>query len=652
MRVDAGSPLLSAVHGNEAVMKFRKSAALTALLVTCAFVVVDAVPARAEAPNLLQMLFGKRKRQEPEPARLPVALGPAAIAVPGARKDTKPAALPRVTGPQYYTYKAEPLRPIAMDKLADPVVTGSIKERGMPPVQYSSENEIRRDFATVNAMAPAESASAVEEYYSRNAGLIWVSGSQISARARAALSVLADAEAVGLDPKDYMVEVPSAVFDGANMPARYQELAAFEVNLSSAVATYVLDTVRGRIDPNRISGYHDFARKKVNLVAALSIISQSPDVAAYLRSRAPSGRHFQALAAELKRLQASADAADPVVIAAGTLLKPGQSNPELANIVKGVVRHGSEALKTEQAATIASYKESPEYTPELVALVEAFQKEKGLKPDGVVGQATIRHLTGGDSVADRIFKIKVAMEQARWLPAELGSRYVFINQPAYMAYYHDKGDEQFAMRVVVGSKANQTYFFQDEIQTVEFNPYWGVPQSIIINEMLPKLRSDPSYLDRLGYEVEVNGRTVSSTQIDWSSTKGVAVRQPPGDDNALGDLKILFPNAHAIYMHDTPSKGYFKKDMRALSHGCVRLSDPRRMAAAVLRTSVNDVGAQIAKGRNKAVSVPERVPVYVSYFTAWPNKDGKVEFFEDVYGRDDYMRKAMEATRAVRQAQS
>ena len=358
------------------------------------------------------------------------------------------------------------------------------------------------------------------------------------------------------------------------------------------------------------------------------------------------------MAAELKALRAESEAADPVVIAAGTLLKPGQSGPELASIVKGVARHGSEALKTEQAATIAAYRGTPEYTPELVALVEAFQKEKGLKPDGVVGRATIRHLTGGDSVADKIFKVQVAMEQARWLPADLGSRYVFINQPAYMAYYHDKGDEQFSMRVVVGSKANQTYFFQDEIQTVEFNPYWGVPQSIIINEMLPKLRSDPSYLDRLGYEVEVNGRPVSSTQIDWSSTKGVAVRQPPGDDNALGDLKILFPNAHAIYMHDTPSKGYFKKDMRALSHGCVRLSDPRRMAAAVLGTNVDDIGAQIAKGRNKAVSVPERIPVYVSYFTAWPNKDGKIEFFEDVYGRDGYMRKAMEATGAARQAQS
>lgn len=628
-------------------MKFKKSAALTALMISCAITAIDVAPARAETPNLLQLLFGKRKRQEPQ--SVPGVFG-GAQAMPMAPREVKP--LPRVTGPTYYTYKAEPLRVIALDKLADPVVTGSIDDGDRSPVQPSPLHDVRREFASVHAMAPAESAKAVESYYNHNDGLIWIEGSNISARAREALAVLADAGSVGLDPQDYAVEVPSAVFDDGNMVARYQQLADFEVNMSSAVATYIQDTVRGRINPNRISGYHDFVRKDVDLLAAMKNVALSHDVAAYLTSRAPAGDHFQALKAELKSLNAQQDAEDPVVIASGTLLKPGQSNPELASIIKGVVRNGSEALKAEQATTIAGYKGTPEYTPELVSLVEAFQKERGLKADGVVGQATIRHLTGGDSVADKIFKVQVAMEQARWLPADLGSRYVFINQPAYMVYYHDKNDEQFSMRVVVGSKSNQTYFFQDEIQTVEFNPYWGVPQSIIINEMLPKLRSDPSYLDRLGYEVEVNGRSVSSSQIDWNSTKGVAVRQPPGDDNALGDLKILFPNAHAIYMHDTPSKSFFKKDMRALSHGCVRLSDPRLMAAAVLGTTVDDVGAQIRQGRNKAVSVPQRIPVYVSYFTAWPNKDGKVEYFEDVYGRDSYMRKAMDATRIARLAQS
>ncbi|MNT46658.1 murein L,D-transpeptidase [compost metagenome] len=170
--------------------------------------------------------------------------------------------------------------------------------------------------------------------------------------------------------------------------------------------------------------------------------------------------------------------------------------------------------------------------------------------------------------------------------------------------------------------------------------------------MLPKLRNDPGYLDRMGYQVEVGGRSVPSSSVNWNgSTASVAVRQPPSSDNALGELKILFPNAHAIYMHDTPSKSFFKRDQRALSHGCVRLADPRRMAAALLGTSIEEVGKEIGGGRNKALQVPRKVPVYVAYFTAWPNKDGVIEYFDDVYERDMYMNRAFEATRSARRAE-
>jgi murein L,D-transpeptidase YcbB/YkuD len=170
--------------------------------------------------------------------------------------------------------------------------------------------------------------------------------------------------------------------------------------------------------------------------------------------------------------------------------------------------------------------------------------------------------------------------------------------------------------------------------------------------MLPKLRADPNYLDRMGYEVAVNGRAVPSSSVDWyGSTANVSVRQPPSGDNALGELKILFPNSHAIYMHDTPQRSFFKRDMRALSHGCVRLADPRAMAAAVLNTTVDDVAKQIASGQNKAVSVPQRIPIYIAYFTAWPNKDGNVEYFNDVYDRDTYTMKAFDITSKARGAQ-
>lgn len=599
-----------------------------------AIIALNAMPGPAEATTLLDMLrggpgAGVQKRQSGSST----LFGRQPPGAPDATAD--PEAVPRVSGPRYYSYKAEPTRLIAL--AAAEAVPGT--DGAIDPVTGQG-----RFLAEAKMRAPDEIASAVESYYNDHRPLIWVTEDGISERARSAIAAFAAADAVGLDPDDYAVDLPSEIADPADPDKRMRDLMQFELSMSVKALTYVSDTVRGRIDPNKLSGYHDIKRKTVNLKPILNMLRLSPDVGAYLRSRTPSSPQFQALQAELARLRAEdGEAGTTVAIAPGTLLKPGANSAELANVIAAIKRQGSAALQTEHALLFASYAGTPEYTPEIVALVEAFQKENGLRADGVVGPATIRALTG-HSNAEKIEKLIVAMEQLRWLPADLGNRYVFINQPAFMSYYINDGRQELSMGVVVGSKAHQTYFFQDQIETVEFNPYWGVPKSIIVNEMLPKLRQDPSYLDRLGYEVSYSGRRVSSSQIDWTTTHSVDVRQPPGSDNALGELKILFPNAHSIYMHDTPSKSFFKRDMRALSHGCVRLSEPRRMAAAVMGTSVDEIGRQIASGQNRAVQVPQKIPVYVSYFTAWPNKDGVIEYFDDVYGRDDFTRKAFAVT--------
>ena len=243
-------------------------------------------------------------------------------------------------------------------------------------------------------------------------------------------------------------------------------------------------------------------------------------------------------------------------------------------------------MKAEHAATLEAYDGSDLYTPELVALVKSFQKESKLTPDGIVGKNSIRAMVGETNAA-KIAKVELAMERSRWLPEELGERKVFINQPAFMATYSAPNEDPLSMRVVVGKKSNQTNFFYDKIEVVEYNPYWGVPYSIIVNEMIPKLAKNPSYLDQAGYEVSTpGGRKVSSASVNWyavaAKQQSINVRQYPGRKNALGEVKILFPNKHHIYMHDTPAKSLFKKDARAFSHGCVRLHDPKAMAAAVL----------------------------------------------------------------------
>ncbi len=620
-----------------------------ALVLALGLSVSTALPGSAGAVTLMDLLRGgpgkiARDRGELPPAGIVTSPSGSASGTAQSADASDPEPLPRVSGPRYYDYKADTARAVNTANFGE----------GLANLKFSATPEI---------------AKALEAYYSAGGKTLWVSGGELTERANAVLAFLETVGESGLDPADYSISAPakdvtasiSSNVVGATSNGTPVETASapvsdayqraqmqFELALSAKVLAYVQDTTRGRVDPNRISGYHDFKRKTVNLAPVLKLAGLSPDVAAYLRSREPSSAEYQALKAELARLRGEGDAAHAVRVPADLVLKPGNSSADMASVVKAIEHRASPAFKTEHAAIISAYQQTPEYTPDLVDLVKAFQSENGLKADGVIGRATVRAMVGESNDA-KIAKVQVAMEQIRWLPADLGQRYVFINQPAFMAYYHNDGVEQFGMKVVVGSKANQTYFFQDEIQTVEFNPYWGVPQSIIINEMLPKLRRDPSYLDRLGYEVQVNGRAVSSSSVNWyGSTNAVSVRQPPSSDNALGDLKILFPNAHAIYMHDTPAKSFFNRDMRALSHGCIRLVEPRRMAAAVLGTTIDKVNEQIASGKNRAVQVPVKIPVYVSYFTAWPDKAGKVQFFDDVYDRDSYVQKAFAVTTKAR----
>ena len=629
-------------------MSKYRSVGAVALGLMCGVAFAGVQP--AQAGTLFDFFRNNKHAQSPARQQQAVAEPQAMPMQQMAPAESKP--LPKVTGPRYYTYKADSLRDVAAARFADPVVTGAVSNEPAGTASMSGADIEQRHFMSEAKVRTTDDiAKALEAYYGGGSALIWVSGDQPNDKAKAAIGALNAAAETGLDPRDYAVTMPAAESDAADREGRARALMQFELDLSARMLSFVQDSVRGRVDPNRISGYHDFKRKTVNLGGVMKIAAASPDIAAYLGSRSPSNANFAALKAELARLRAEQGASgEPITITLTGALKPGGASDQLPNIIAAIQRTGSDALKSEHAATLSASVQSQDYTPEIVTLVEAFQKERGLKPDGVVGPATVRAMVGHSDAA-RIEKLVVAMEQARWLPNDLGSRYVFINQPAYMVYYHNDNREELSMRTVVGSKSNQTYFFQDEIETVEFNPFWGVPQSIIINEMLPKLRSDPSYLDRLGYQVAVNGKDVASSSVNWyGSTASVSVRQPPSSDNALGELKILFPNTHAIYMHDTPSKSFFKKDMRALSHGCVRLSDPRAMAAAVLGISVEDVGKQISAGKNRAVSVPHKIPVYVSYFTAWPNKDNAVEYFDDVYGRDAYVVKAFEIITKARTA--
>jgi L,D-transpeptidase YcbB len=183
------------------------------------------------------------------------------------------------------------------------------------------------------------------------------------------------------------------------------------------------------------------------------------------------------------------------------------------------------------------------------------------------------------------------------------------------------------------------------METVVLNPYWNVPKSIVSHEMLPRLSEDPYYLDDNGYEVlDAQGQHISSAAVDWWSYGDVIpfdVRQPPGNENALGRIKFLFPNSHDIYMHDTPAKKLFAKATRAFSHGCIRVEDPRKLAEYVLGWDRSRIDEAIASGQNADVKLTTPLPVHLNYFTAWPDANGNIAYFTDIYKRDARLEKAL-----------
>lgn len=628
-------------------MKFLGNKATVMPLLAVTATLAFGVP-QAGAQGLFDMLFGggvkhapKGEFPPPPPKHKPKPKAPASGG--GAR----------ISSPSYYTYKADRLVRVDFSALAATPEPATPQDAAfVPSATGAAFRDAVASLGDYELLAEPDIAKALIAYYSANPDFIWISGTSLNSRAQDAVRVLGEASSYGLTPADYTVEVPAAGASTTDANAQLKELVRFEMALSARVLRYAHDAQNGRVDPNRITGYYDFPAKPLDLQGVLKTLAHTQQVRTYLESRHPQNAEYQALRVELEALQASAE--NEIVVDPKLLLKPGETSAELPKLLTLIARNLDDEMGGAYGEILSRLATSEVYGPELVPVIKAVQQKAGMKGDGVIGPRTVATLAG-TSKADKLLKVEVALEELRWLPSDLGSPRVFINQPAFTASYIDNGEEKLKTRVVVGRTTNQTSFFYDQIKQVDFHPYWGVPQSIIVNEMLPRLRNDPGYLDRSGYEVtDSRGKRIPSSAVNWGaygSNIPYSVRQQPSEANALGELKILFPNKHAIYMHDTPQKSFFQRDMRALSHGCVRLQDPRGMAAAVLGTSVDYIAEKLKHGHSTE-NVTRTIPVYVAYFTAWPDLSGKVEYFGDVYDRDSRLKQALDATEAVRSPSS
>jgi L,D-transpeptidase YcbB len=491
---------------------------------------------------------------------------------------------------------------------------------------------------SVRVLATARDA-LLAQYAAQSYRPIWLKDGQLSARGKDVLKLLAAAGEDGLQPQAYL-PTSLASFDAPlpeNDPAA---MARLDIDLSAAALRYARDASGGQFEPARLSRYHDISPPWVDPSRALKVIAFSPFAAEYLKGLNPTHPAYGAMKKALAELRAKQAEPQDDKIADGDIVKKGGSDPRIPAVRSRLAQLGFTAEPPADA--------EPELLDaELSVQIRQFQRQAGIKVTGALGPQTVLALnnagTGGS-----IDKLLDNMERIRWLPRDLGERYVIVNQAAFDAKVMKDGKPEWTTRVIVGKPNTQTAVFNDEMEMVVFNPSWGVPPSIIANEYLPKLRRDPGYLDKLGFKVVTQqGKVVSSRSVSWDSYGSkipYGIQQPPGAKNALGELKFLFPNAHDIYMHDTPSRELFEKDVRAFSHGCVRVQNPREFASVVLGWTAEEVAAKVESKGSETVRLKQKLPVHITYFTAWPDEQGNIVYYNDIYGRDRTLENARVAT--------
>lgn len=263
--------------------------------------------------------------------------------------------------------------------------------------------------------------------------------------------------------------------------------------------------------------------------------------------------------------------------------------------------------------------------------IKNYQRRFGLTADGKLGSKTIEELR--KPVIERVKQILINMNRMRWLPSKPEGRLIVVNIPAFTLHVYEGQKTVFTMPVVVGKGGHNTTLFSDLMTTIVFSPYWNVPPSIVKKEVLPGIQKDPNYLEK--NNMEIKGGTDSLP----------VVRQKPGPENSLGKVKFLFPNVFNIYLHDTPAKWLFDKDVRAYSHGCIRLADAEKMADYLLQNDPNwtpdKINEAMNSGIEQSVKLRNPVPVFITYYTAWVDENGQLNFRDDIYGHDKQVAEKM-----------
>ncbi|QRM28924.1 murein L,D-transpeptidase [Microvirga sp. VF16] len=480
-------------------------------------------------------------------------------------------------------------------------------------VRIAVEGLFADDAAMREMRVNSRDREALSAFYAQaERPLIWAQDGAWSPAALGAMERLKAADEDGLDPADY--SLPDRGLRKDATPAQW---AQADVRLSLSVIRYARDARGARIDPTRLS---PLVTPKLALPAideVLSKVSSAGDAGGALEAYNPPHPGYRALKERLAKLRENHPSQPSVRLPRGPILRVGMKDPRVP-----LIRARFNLMKEADSQTI--------YDERVASAVAAFQKEKGLPNTGVLNAQTVAALSGS-SVVQRHSDLITNMERWRWLPADLGQRHIMVNVPEFRLQVVEGRNVVHQARVIVGKEQSQTPIFSENMKYLVVNPSWTIPPSIMKKEILPGLANDPYYAARRGYKIIRRGDRIT-------------VQQPPGERNALGFVKFMFPNQHAVYLHDTPNRNLFSASKRAFSHGCVRVDRPFELADVIMgkdgKWTEQKLRGLIGKGE-RYVHLTNPLPVHLTYFTLAIDEKGDVKRFEDLYGLDRKVRAAL-----------
>ena len=489
--------------------------------------------------------------------------------------------------------------------------------------------------------------------------IAWIVQGKPTTLAKSAIKLLEQAGDEGLNPSDYDAAGLAKEIAAANQGAALSTSRQSELNsgITQAVLRYLHDLHYGRVDPRTVYAKFDVPPNYLNLDAALNKAVAASDLNLAVKEAEPSFPLYKALRpwlATYRGLEGNSAWSGNLPALPAQKLEPGAAYVGVGLLAARLVSLGD---------LPAGFVAPERYQGTLVDGVKLFQKRHGLAPDGVIGKTTFEQLNV--KPAARVEQIALTMERLRWTPLMVDKRLLVVNLPEFeLRGIEINGDQvqiPLKMNVIVGKSLNtQTPMFNEQMRAIEFSPYWNVPPSITRAETVPKLRRDPGYFDRQGFEIVTrSGEVVThldDAQLAALQSGQSRIRQRPGAQNALGDIKFIFPNNDNIYMHHTPSVGLFQRDRRDFSHGCIRVEAPVDLAEFVLKDepewTPEKIREAMESGTSRTIRIKNPIMVVIAYATAIvKQRGGTIYFYSDIYGHDRQLRAALQKYSQRLQAQ-